>query len=352
MFSEANLTAISYSLIAPILLFPAVLGFSVIYTTYRYNLIFVYSSPHHGPSFVTPDTRGLLYPRALKQTLTGVYLAEICLVGLFGLRSAFGPVVMMFGLIIFTFLIHISLNDALLPLLYNLPRTLAAEEELRKAGNGPLNSENLADKNDNIEDAEPVDGAGYDSDFDPGATENGVSHGEQTSRGLSIPVEGADRALDLTTGTVKSHLRAKLDSSPFANFIQRLDIWTYWITPDPNTPNPNFILRFLHPEIFSDYHVLRERMIAETKDFPEVMYAESEAVKDAFHVEGVRRSKPRLWIPRDEAGVSRQEIDHTSKVVEITDEGAWIDARGVLVSDERTKDVGKWVLREEEKVMY
>ena len=258
----------------------------------------------------------------------------------------------MFGLIIFTALIHVSLSDALSPLLYNLPRTLAAEEELRKAGNRADNAENLEDKNDgpDIEDAETAAaGDGYDSDFDPGDPANEVSHGEQQSRN-GIPVEGADRALNLTSTTLKTKMRTKYYSSPLPKIIAAVDFWTYWFTPDPNI-KPNFLLKFLHPEIFADYHILRDQMILDTKNFPEIVYPDG-AVKDAFYPDAVRRKAPRLWIPRDTAGVSTQEVAHSGKVVEITDEGAWIDEKNCLISDEHTPEVGAWVLREKERVIY
>ena len=40
----------------------------LVYFAYRYNFLFVYNTQ--------VDTKGLAYPRAWKQTLTGVYLAE------------------------------------------------------------------------------------------------------------------------------------------------------------------------------------------------------------------------------------------------------------------------------------
>ena len=259
---------------------------------------------------------------------------------------------MMFGLVIFTALIHFSLSDSLSPLLYNLPRTLAAEEELRKAGNHPDNAENLEDKNDDadIEDAETATaGDVYDSDFDPGNPTSDVVHGEQQSRG-GIPVEGADRALRITTTSLKSQIRSQFYNSPIPKFIAAVDFWTYWITPDPNI-KPSFLLKFLHPEVFADYHILRDQMLLDTKDFPQIVYPDG-AVKDAFYPDAVRRKAPRLWIPRDAAGVSAQEVAHSGKMVEITDEGAWIDEKNCLVSDDHTPEVGAWVLREKERVIY
>ncbi|KUJ08233.1 DUF221-domain-containing protein, partial [Mollisia scopiformis] len=293
VFTNMGIIAISYSLIAPIVLAVAAIGLSIVYITYRYNLLYVYSS--------NLDTRGLCYPRALKQTLTGVYLAEICLIGLFGIKGAYGPVVLTFGLVIFTALFHVSLNDALSPLLYNLPRTLAAEEELLKAGNHPLAAENLEDKHDNDLETNIDPDAGYDSDFDPSAAD-AVSHGTQSSR-AGIPVEGADRALTLTTGTLKSMIRTKYTASPIPAFLTKIDFWSPWLSPIPD-PNKkaNFILKFLHPTIFCDYHVIRAGIPAELYHLGAVHEYDEKILKDAFSPPGMRKRSPRLWIPSDVAG--------------------------------------------------
>ena len=328
--------AISYSLIAPIILGVAAIGLSIVYITYKYNLLYVYSSER--------DTRGLHYPKALTQTLTGLYLAEICLVGLFGLKGAYGPVVMTFGLIIFTSLVHISLTDALSPLLYNLPRTLAAEEELRKLGNDPFLAANLADIHDSdpVQDAEAAEEQGYDSDFDP-SDPSGVTHGEQTSRG--IPVEGADKALTLSTRTLSSIIKKKVNKTPLPGLFRMFDFWTPWITPDPNQ-DPNFVLRFLHPEIFESYHVLRDSMPRELRELdPAASYeslSDNGILKDAYSPPSIRARSPRLWIPRDLAGVSAQEVTHSRQVIEIRDEGASIDEKGVL-SVELEGEMEQWV---------
>jgi len=94
---------------------------SLFYLAYRYNILFVTDSQI--------DTKGLIYPRALQQLLTGVYLAEICLIGLFGIAATPGPLICMIIFLVFTVLYHFSLNSALDPLLYSLPKSLEAEEE-------------------------------------------------------------------------------------------------------------------------------------------------------------------------------------------------------------------------------
>jgi hypothetical protein len=92
-----------------------------VYQAYRYNFLFVYD--------INIDTKGLVYPRALQHLLTGVYLAEICMIGLCAIKGAIGPVVIMALFSIVTILAHMSLNEAVAPLNTYLPRTLDAEEE-------------------------------------------------------------------------------------------------------------------------------------------------------------------------------------------------------------------------------
>jgi len=79
------------------------------------------------------DTKGLLYPRALQHIFVGLYIAQICLIGLFAIaigtsKGAIGPLVLMILLVVVTALFHVSLNSALDPLLKYLPKTLDAEE--------------------------------------------------------------------------------------------------------------------------------------------------------------------------------------------------------------------------------
>ena len=307
LFTNMGVIAISYALVAPLILGVAFLGLCVIYLSYRYNLLYVYSS--------TIDARGLHYPRALKQTLTGVYIAEVCMIGLFALKKAFGPLVLMIGLVIFSALTHISLNDSLVPLLYNLPRTLALEEELRRNGESldTLPDEEVYDPEDHTE---------YDSDFDPGA--GGDIHEHQQSRG--IPREEGAKAMKLTAHGLSSYL------SSF-NFITPL--FSPLLSPSPSSKN--FVLRWLHPEIFADYSVLR----ANVPEYPPIVYEEG-SVKDAFLQPGMRAKAPKIWIPKDRAGVSTQEVRHSGKVVESRDTGAWIDDKSLVTVDLETDPRESW----------
>ncbi|KAL2810124.1 hypothetical protein BJX63DRAFT_325712 [Aspergillus granulosus] len=125
VFTNMGVIALTYACIAPLILGFCFLGLYLVYQAYRYNFLFVYD--------IRIDTKGLVYPRALQHLLTGVYLANVCMIGLFAIKSAIGPLIIMVLFTILTILAHLSLNEALTPLTSFLPRTLDVEEEMQQA---------------------------------------------------------------------------------------------------------------------------------------------------------------------------------------------------------------------------
>lgn len=134
VYTNICVIAITYSMIAPLVLGFAVIGLGLLHYAYRYNLLFVYN--------IDIDTKGLVYPRALYQTLTGVYLAQVCMIGLFGIRGAPGPLILQVIFLVFTVLFQLALTAAVEPLLAFLPKNLESEEEsLLTIENGDENAE-------------------------------------------------------------------------------------------------------------------------------------------------------------------------------------------------------------------
>ena len=217
------------------------------------------------------DTKGLMYPRALQQLFVGLYIAEICIIGLFAIgmgsspTAAVGPLIMMILFTIFTALYHISLNSALDPLLKFLPKTLETEERRL-----------LAMEEHDIEASEAVDGK---QEMHPtnGDEKNGASHGTK-------------------------------------------------MVPAPHK-KPNLITKFFRPDVYTDYYTLR-RLVP--RDFAKVALDEKTA-NETYHHPSVVSQPPVLWIPRDDAGVSRQEVHETSKVIPISDAGAELDDKNKIV---------------------
>ncbi|RDW77984.1 hypothetical protein BP5796_05836 [Coleophoma crateriformis] len=307
VFTNMGVIAISYSCIAPLVLGFASIAFYLVYRVYHYNLLYVYDAEI--------DTRGLLYPHALKQLFVGIYMAEVCLLGLFGLRAAFGPVIMMVMLVIFTFLIHVSINDALGPLLYNLPKTLAVKDLYEQVFEGqPPPAIPDSENPDKFQPINEADLPEY------------LRQGDDTRA-----VEGLDKAGKMTLEFLQQSAQERMNSTGMnvPKFISYLDFWTPWITPDP-TKKPNFLLKWLHPEIFSDHTELAKLI---PPDLPDPEYPGNVA-RDAYWPPAVIKKAPVLWIPRDEGGVSRQECEHSSACgVTMTDEGITLDEKNRLVFD-------------------
>ncbi|EWZ78614.1 hypothetical protein FOWG_17153 [Fusarium oxysporum f. sp. lycopersici MN25] len=113
IYTNMAVISIIYSVIAPFLLFWSTISMGLFYLAYRYNVLYVADTD--------VDTRGLIYPQALKQLSFGVYVAEMCLIGMFIVSKAAGPAVLMIMFLTLTILCHVSLVKALDPLLYTLP---------------------------------------------------------------------------------------------------------------------------------------------------------------------------------------------------------------------------------------
>ncbi|KAI1177118.1 DUF221-domain-containing protein [Nemania sp. FL0916] len=117
-FTNFAVIAIAYSCIAPLVLGFAAAGLFLYYLSYRYNLIYV----------VQPkiDTKGQAYTLALQQLITGVYIAELVLIGFFGLRKAKGPSIITGVLFIVTIVYTVLMNKYMAPLEETLPAELVS----------------------------------------------------------------------------------------------------------------------------------------------------------------------------------------------------------------------------------
>ncbi|KAI1386334.1 DUF221-domain-containing protein [Hypoxylon trugodes] len=157
VYTNIAVISITYGAIAPLVLGFATVGLAIFYMAWRYNIFFVTDT--------NIDTRGLIYPRALKQLFSGVYIAELCMIGIFATSVAIGPLVLMIAFLIFTILFHITINSAIDPLLYNLPRTLGTGAESKSMHVESSSTRNGSgstahnDHQDGIQDAEKVTSA-------------------------------------------------------------------------------------------------------------------------------------------------------------------------------------------------
>lgn len=75
------MTAITYSIISPIINGLAVLTFGLFFYLYKYLFTYTFAQP------LALDTGGLFFPRALQHVFVGLYLQQICLAALFFLTQ-------------------------------------------------------------------------------------------------------------------------------------------------------------------------------------------------------------------------------------------------------------------------
>jgi len=126
-----------YSIISPLILLFMILTFSLLWFTYRYQMIYV--------SLPTAETNGLIFPKAINQLFTGLYFMELCLIGLFFLvRDEHNKIATLPQAIIMivafagTIMFQILVNNAFGPLYTYLPITFEDEavrrdEEFQRA---------------------------------------------------------------------------------------------------------------------------------------------------------------------------------------------------------------------------
>ncbi|PVH67859.1 DUF221-domain-containing protein, partial [Cadophora sp. DSE1049] len=132
--------ALAYSCIAPLTLSFATAGFSLLYLAYRYNVFYAVS--------IAVETKGDTYGRALQQLTVGIYLAELCLVGLFNARGGRGPAQLMVLFFVITVIYQFYLNWVLSPLLNSLSDKLLADEKKRRPSITSLIHDNLGTRDE------------------------------------------------------------------------------------------------------------------------------------------------------------------------------------------------------------
>ena len=262
-FTNLLVIAIAYSCIAPLVLVFATIGITFYYVSYRYNLLYVCQSKI--------DTRGEAYKRALQQMPTGIYLAELSLIGLFGARKAPIQSGLMVALLIITAVFNLILDRMLRPLEILLGVDTWQEQEV------PL----LA-QIDHI----PED-------------DNVALHAASHNRRLGLERIGMENAskLSLFFDSIIESSRSTV---------------TKWL----NEPGAQ-------------------------RD--EVEPLGEEELANAFENPAFTSKTPKLWLPRDNAGVSKVEISENEEAgIQSTDDGAEIDGKGRLQWNHDFEKVPIW----------
>lgn len=129
-YTNFAVIGIIFSIISPLIMVFNIIVFSLYWFAQRYNILYVYQ--------FRIDTGGLLFPTAVNQLFVGVYVMELCLIGLFfiakdtdGKLAAIPQASIMIAAIICTAGYQWLLNDAFRPLFRYLPITLEDDAVIR-----------------------------------------------------------------------------------------------------------------------------------------------------------------------------------------------------------------------------
>ena len=271
-WTNLGVIAISYAVIAPLVLGFATVGIGLIYLAYRYNMLYVHDTH--------VDTKGGFYARALEQLMVGVYLGELCLLGLFGLNIgasvvSAGPTVMQGVLIVATIIFHVIMNRKLKQL-------------------------NLLSHSENS-DAEA--GHADATHSERNQARNGSRHSDQA---LVSGINNRDARYNTHAGT---------DT----------------LTPPSNAPPK----RSLFQRIFSPHTLSASQISASLIPLfrlPVPAYTKQEVLEAYLHPALAQRQEV-IWLARDSAGVSKNEVSELRERlgthgVEVTDEGAIMNEKG------------------------
>lgn len=303
-----------------------IVTFSLFWLVYRYNTLYVTKFRF--------DTGGLLFPKAINQLFTGLYVMELCLIGLFFLvRNADengesvgtpcrGQAIIMVVALILTILYQFLLNNAFAPLFRYLPITLEdeavgrdeefarAQEKRWRLADGEREGDDINDvleerERRSLEESKKAEELELKeiasrrdrSTLDPKSLDGMVS--DAFTKILPSPKKGAwaDRSRQRTHAYA-----SKMLSPDHAHADHR-----HRQSRNPTDIEAQQSGTKIGEALFSGLHDEIEDLTPEERD---------KLVRRAFQHSALRARRPVIWVPRDDLGVCDDEIRRTQKLSE------------------------------------
>ncbi|KAF7162644.1 hypothetical protein CNMCM5623_007869 [Aspergillus felis] len=311
-----------YCVISPLILVFNIITFSLFWFVYRYNTLYVTKFRF--------DTGGLLFPRAINQLFTGLYVMELSLIGLFflvrdvdGNVACEGQAICMIVVLILTIGYQILLNEAFSPLIRYLPITLEddavrRDEEFSRAQRARLGFPE-EDQTDTIEHR---------------LAEREHQEHEADRRAHEIELKnveaGSERRASTQTGTLhnsrhnswadrSSKRRSKYFGTHSSGSVPTLQRVREKIAHDAEAQGPP--TGNIGRALFAGIHDELEDLTPDERD---------QLTQRAFQHDALRAKRPVIWIPRDDLGVSDDEVYRTqrfSKHIWISNEYQALDGK-------------------------
>jgi hypothetical protein len=290
------IVGISYTIIAPLIMLFLVITFSLFYFTYLHNFLYVYE--------FTVDTGGLSFPRALFQTMTGIYFAEICLIGLFLVSpGARAQGIVMIVVLVLTMIFQYQLSSSFDPLITYLPIDVQdevyPEVQEQKVAEGHHPDEEARYSQQRI-----VQPKGIGDAVVPAVTAK------------SDPADTRGVGDDIPAMPDPAHTDIHAAKSP-RRVLPSL------------TPNSKSPLKKLGKKKLDEISEDEELDITLQRKLRHELTME-EMTQIAFSHEALRARPPVIWIPEDELGIARDEIYHTKLE---SDDGIAISSEGAKLND-------------------
>ncbi|KAF2218847.1 hypothetical protein BDZ85DRAFT_207210 [Elsinoe ampelina] len=360
---------IIFSIISPLILIFNLVTFSLFLLVQRYNVLYVY--------LFRSDTGGLLFPNAVNQLYTGLYVMEFSLAGLFliardsnGGSAAIPQGIIMIVMIAFTALFQVLLNSAFAPLLRYLPITLEDEavirdEEFARAQaarfRGLTQEEPDERDGDDIEDQlakrerqeEEADRFAEEQEREQ-IREKRASRGDSRSTSRHLRNGSHNRHSSMQTKPTghsswkdRATTAARTPTDALRRFTQprgRNTAPTAPATAAKETTNgfsvaPASAREQRHQRDVEAQQVAGDVLFSGFSDELEDLTPEERdsLVRYAFQHQALRARRPVVWIPRDPLGVSDDEIARsklmstTTTYIWMSNDGTGLDAKNRVV---------------------
>lgn len=309
IYSCLAVISLVYSIISPIISLFTFVAFALLTMTYMYILNYVIG--------IGSDSIGRNYPRALFHLMVGIYLGEVCLLGLFAVSKTWGCIVLEAIFIGVTVMFHVQMNIAFDKLINVLPNTCMR----------PLDG-----KSETLSWKDPRDIPRYGDEYwiNKANKESGGADGDAFIENVPEKV----MSQDTQTGDSPFHDEYAVDKKHVAKDFEELINEPLLIEGDRGAlAKPNFILRYLQPWKYLTYHDLKEYIPASYYDYPEGEDdgEDGHAHDHDYDCPDLSAKCPTVWIPRDPMGLSKVQIEDFRGIVPMSDENAEFNEKGKIV---------------------
>ena len=361
VYSNLACIGLIYSVISPLIMVFNILTFGLFWIVYRYNTLYVTKFRH--------DTGGLLFPTAINHLFTGLYVMELCLIGLFFLVQeadanghAYGTpckvqAIIMIVILILTIGFQWLLNRTFDPLFQYLPITLEDDAVIRDEAFARSQGKKwgLTD-GENERESEDINDA---------LEAKERREREQDERDEEIELQ----EIEARKHGQKSKLTAIMPSA-ISNLVPKKGSWaqtrrpTKWTNDSRHSISQQTVPQVQQPASLRHRHgrhvpsqdqakpadveaqislpkrsstMIGEALFSGLHDEIEDLTPDErdKLVQRAFQHSALRARRPVIWIPRDELGVSDDEIKRTrraaGKNIWISNEFTGLDAKGRVV---------------------